>query len=134
LTNPSAGTNSIQVTISRAGGDYVMAGAMSFFGVDQTNPIDATASNSASSPNPSGTITPVNNNTLAIDNLYSGGNLGLSSSGWTNQYMTNDSVYGQSFGGAYKGPISPPSSQTDTWTSAYGQLWADAMATLKPAP
>jgi hypothetical protein len=56
----------------------------------------------------------------------------LNASTWSSKYVTNDGSGGQSFGGAYIGPISPASAQTDVWASSAAGVWADAIVTLKP--
>jgi hypothetical protein len=131
LTNPTPGTNNIMVTIP-AGGDYVVVGAISFVGVDQTMPVvNALVPNQGSSSTPNVTVSTVAND-LVLDVLGIDFNAKLATPSQTLQYN------GRSFFGALNdigaGSTQPAagSSVTMQWTLTDPDDWALGATVLKP--
>lgn len=129
LTNPEAGTNNVVVTLSTTTG--VVAGAVSFSGVDQTNPISNTAINSGGDPPASTLITTANANAWIIDTVASDTSSAMTATSpqverWDKQ-PTGVQLRG---GGSTKTAITP-GSQTMSWSSV--TKWAQVVAEIKPS-
>lgn len=65
LVDPPTGTNDVVVTLGSS--DEINAGAVSFTGVNQNNPIDASNTNTGKSKNPSVSVTTTTDNALLLD-------------------------------------------------------------------
>jgi hypothetical protein len=127
LKNPSSGTADIVVTMS--GASTVVVGAYSFFGVDQTNPIPTTITNSSTTNNPSTTI--INNNAYSwlLDSVTIA-STSLSNPTQTSQWNVQIAsvVSGASSSAAI---ISPNTSTTFGWISGTVGHWAQIAIEVK---
>jgi hypothetical protein len=140
--DPVSGTKPITVTLTGASEQWG-AGAVSFSGVDQNNPIDAhDGKASTGSPDPNISITTVADNAWLVDTMYS-----LADSGPHTADAPQDQRWSICFascpsasssdgtGGSTKGPVSPPGATTMSWFIGEGSS-PDVMSalSLKPAP
>lgn len=134
LKNPPAGSNTVSVAFSGAAGAILtfLSGAVSFSGVDQTNPNDATNGTTGFSMNATVNTTTVADNAWVVHNVSHFGTeattIGQGSSAWN--------VSGLSVTGAagYVGPKTPAGAQTTNWTWATNNRdWAISTLSLKPA-
>jgi len=130
LTNPTAGANSIVVNFNKTlSADGAVAGAVSFSGVDQTNPIPTTATSYGNGQNPSNSITTVNANASIIDTLArSAGALPSPNSPQVQRWSRGSG--GMSGAGSTK-DTTTAGSQTMSWTVSSSD-WAWAAAEIKP--
>jgi len=127
LVNPNTGTNQISMTMN-GNPDFGASGAVSFFGVDQDNPLDATGSAQASG-NPSTSITTVANGAMVVDAVYSR-NATLSV-GANQTQMYNISDPSERSAASYR-RFGAPGAQTMTWTGS--AVYTQSAASFKPAP
>lgn len=129
LVAPTLGSNTVSVILS--GATSAVAGAFSFTGVDQTNPLDGVPGYIfVSGNNPASvTITTVTNNAWVIDTLAANFAAAVGA-GQNQQWNANNVVTGA---GSTKGPISPAGSTTMSWTVGAPRRWALGAVALKPA-
>lgn len=135
LVNPTVGIANIQVTLS--GPTRAVVGAVSFYGVDQTNPIINNASNSGNSPSPSVTINTIVNNAWVLDVLASRENVNLTflpPGVQAYNLGTSAGANGVQAGGSYYGPVLTPSAVTMNWSLSSTQNWLIGAIVLKPSP
>ena len=129
LKNPTSGSADVVVTMS--GSSTVIVGAYSFFGVDQTNSIPTTVTNSDIANNPS--ITIINNNAFSwvLDSVV------VASTSLTNPTQTsrwNIQVIGVGDGASSSATtIQPNSSTTFGWTLGVVGSWAQIAIEVKAA-
>lgn len=138
LYNPPAGANNVVVTLTVS--DQVVAGALSFSGVDATTSIEASAQLTGNSTTPSVTITPLTNNAWIVDALAADkgvtASLGTESpvvaganrtSQWNQPLGTSITGYASLYG-----PLNPAASSTLTWSLASTKKWSYAAVALRP--
>lgn len=126
LKNPT-GAGNIVVTMS--GPTSVVVGAYAISGVDQTNPIPTTATNS-NSGNPTVSITTKYSNSLAVDSASIYGQSTLSSPTCTQGWDVN--IPNLITGASSYTVKSSPGSVTCSWTSSVGgNGWDDAAIEVK---
>ncbi len=143
LVNPNTGNNQVRVSLS--GNTQAVAGAVSFTGVDQGNPIDAgPVSNTGNNAAPTVNIATLSDNAFVIDTLGiflaalpdATANVGA---GQVSQW--NDRTTGGGGGtqhvrgaGSTEGPITPAGNVTMSWTLSAARSWAITAVALKPSP
>lgn len=134
LVNPAVGTGNIQVTLSSA--TRAVVGAVSFYGVDQINPIVNNTSNSGNSISPSVTINTIVNNAWVLDVLACRENVNLTflpPGAQAYNLGTSAGANGVQAGGSYYGPVSIPSSVTMNWSLSTTQNWLIGAIVLRPS-
>ncbi len=142
LVNPSTGSNTVAVTLAStlSASHGITAGAISFSGVDQTNPIDANTGNTdaVGSSSISDSITTVANNAWIVDVHASGSTdptapipTSPQTQDWAFASSTGSTDPGA--GGSDRGPITPPASTAMAWTLGASRKWAHSVASLKPS-
>ena len=130
LVDPTTGSNSVDVTLSAA--DDVVIGAISFLGVDQTNPIDVHNGNTGNSANPSVSLTTTVDDDLIVDVVGSLDGPLLAGLGQTQRWGLTE---GTTAGGGSTKTVGAPGLSTNTWTNFAGARdWAISAAALKPSP
>ncbi|MDD5474448.1 MAG: hypothetical protein PHU34_09935 [Candidatus Methanoperedens sp.] len=131
LANPAAGTNNVVVTFSTAiGSGGAVAGAVSFSGVDQTNPMSNTATGSGSGGTASTSITTVNANAWIIDTIVvTTANSPTAISPQVARWSTTVPS-GLIGGGGSTNITTNPGTQTMKWT--VNDKWAQVAAEIKP--
>lgn len=138
--NPVVGVNNVVVTLT--GNDQVIAGAMSFRGVNLTTPFDAPAqSSSANSATPAVTITPVTNDAWTVDVISANNSVTATLAAATpvvagalRSQQWNRAVGGNIRGAAaLYGPLNPAGAATLRWTLASGERWTMASVVLRPS-
>lgn len=142
LIGPSTGTNTIQVTLSTAagsGGPNVFAGATSFTGVDQVNPIDSAGTTQAGTSASTVTlnVTTANANAWIVDVVADKYNNGTptANSPQVAGYRSPNFAGSINGGTSYQGPVATPASTSDTWTVAGGgtqTAWSLAAFSINP--
>ena len=138
LVNPPVNTNNVVVSLT--GNDQVIAGAMSFTGVNLTTPFDAAGqTSSGNSSTPAITITPATNNAWIMDVMSANnsvtatmGTVTPAAAGAAHTQQWNLSV-GVSIRGAASlyGPINPAAATTTRWTLVSAQRWTMAAVALR---
>ena len=136
LVAPATGSNAIVVSWT-TNAVRLVAGSMSFTGVDQTNPIDSDNGATGSSTAPSVTLTTVAANAWGVDNL----GIRTSSSEtvtidvgdteverWNLLQVAN----GLRGSGSHRGPLVTPGSLVMSWTISGSRPWGISAASLKP--
>jgi hypothetical protein len=136
LTNPPSGANSIKITFSgQIGSDGATVGTVSLSGVDQNNPIGATATGGATSGNPSASITTINDNAWLIDTVaYDIQNdAATPGSGQNQQWQLNGgaSVGMEGFGSTKS--TNTHGSNSMSWTVSNSNNWGMVVVEIKPA-
>ena len=122
LLRPPSGTATVAVTLS--GSTSVMAGAVSFSGVDQTTPLGTAAVANGTSANPSVTVSS-GSRQLVIDVLASNGDAGALSAaaGQTEQWNGGTGTAGGDVRGG--GSTQPgAASVTMSWTLNASKSWS----------
>jgi Tfp pilus assembly protein PilX len=139
LANPATGSNNVEVDVtgSKTG---IVAGAISFTGVDQTTPVEASDFTQCGSGSPATTsVTTLTNNAWLVDILGATKSSSVSptGSGHTSAWsaatggMMSSRVLGAS---AYNGPQSPAGSYSVDWSlSSTPRNWCLGAAAIKPA-
>ncbi len=131
--NPTPGNNNVIVSLT--GNDQVVAGAMSFTGVNLTTPFDA-ASQTATNNSTAAAITstPVTNNAWILDVISANNSVAVTMTALANRTQQwNLSVGGNIRGAAsLYGPINPAGATTLQWTLANAQRWTMAAVALRP--
>jgi hypothetical protein len=122
------------VTISLGGNEEVSAGAISFFGVNTTTPLDVpVATSTGNSTAASVTITPVTDGAWIFDVMAVNNNNNVTPTAagqtWRWEYQVNNRVSGA---GSTIGPVSPAASRTPRWTWTGNDQWAHAAVALRP--
>lgn len=134
LIDPPVGTANVNVTLSAATG--VVGGALALSGVNQTTPIEATASNSDRSTTPNVSVMTLTGNAWVVDTVARFGAGTLTMTAATNRSEAwNTKITGKNqVGGAasYRGPISPPATVAMDWTWDANNHWAAAAVAVKP--
>ncbi|MEW6044057.1 MAG: hypothetical protein AB1608_07310 [Thermoproteota archaeon] len=129
LVNPDTGTHPVQMSLTIA--SAVTAGAISFTGVDQTNPIDAQNGATGTSSTPSVTLTTATDEAWIVDVV--GTQNGPMTPG-LGQAERWDVLQGSTRGAGSTEPTSSDGTFTSSWTNSAGsQNWAIIAAALKPA-
>lgn len=140
LVNPVAGVNNVVVSLT--GNDQVVAGAMSFRGVNLTVPFDVAAQSSrANSSTPAVTITPITNDAWMVDVMSANNsvtaNLGAVTpvvAGAVRIQQWNLAVGGSIRGtAALYGPLNPAGAATLGWTLTNNEQWTMASVALRPS-
>jgi hypothetical protein len=132
---PATGANNVVVTLSASA--RFVAGAVSFTGVDQTNPIDAFNSNSGSSNAPAVNVATVTDYAWVVDTLANRVNATAAAGAGQTQRWNNATGGGTNNvrgAGSTEGPKFPPGAVTMSWTLSSSQDWALTAAALKPVP
>jgi hypothetical protein len=130
LVNPPTGSNSVDVTLSAA--DDVVIGAMSFLGVDQTNPIDVHNGNTGLSANPLVTLTTTVDDDMIVDVV--GTLVGPLTAGFA-QMERWDLTQGTTNGGGSTRTAGASGLYTNSWFNSDGiRDWAISAAAIKPSP
>jgi hypothetical protein len=133
LNTATTGSHNVVVTMGGSVGG-IGSGAMSFTGVDQTSPIDATASNSGTG-NPSKAIVTVADNAWIAEGCLintSSASLAVNSS-QTQKWNVTDLTDGIQFAGGYRGPMTPAGSFTESWNAGTSTAnYVYSLISLKP--
>ena len=132
LVQPPSGTNTVSVTLDGTPWAWY-AGAISYTGVNQTVPMDATpVGTSGLSGTPSATITTVTDGAVVVDGFcyyYYNTLTPNNTQNWNNV----DSWYYDVFGSQRTGPISPARAVTLTWSGAeQAAHWSQTVVALRP--
>ncbi|KPJ58335.1 MAG: hypothetical protein AMJ46_14330 [Latescibacteria bacterium DG_63] len=135
LLSPPSGTNDIVVTYS--GTPYLSGGgAVSFFNVDQTSPIDAHdgVAGAAATTTPGVTITTITDGAWVVDNLCLREATGTTAAGAGQTERWNRDVGGIVTAGSTEGPVATAGDVTMDWTTGSGnEGYSMSVAALKPA-
>lgn len=135
LLNPTAGAHNVVVTISATigTGDYMIAFARSYSGVDQTNPIDSQSATSqvvtGSHSSHSVSTTTVAKNAWGIDVLTSGSTTAPTVIGSEANALTTTPVINQYYASADLGPIATPGATSMGWNTSTNAV-ASAMTVI----
>jgi arylsulfatase A-like enzyme len=125
------------ITVTMAGsigsGNALVAGALSFAGVDQNSPIDAFTSSIVTGTHSShtGSVATVTPNAWLVDTIMAGGTTGSPAGSQTPAWAT----YNAGFGGAsYRGPIPSTGPASASWTfGSSGAASSQIVVALRPA-
>lgn len=129
LVNPDTGTHPVRLSLALA--TAVTAGAISFTGVDQTNPIDAQNGATGTSNTPAVTLTTTTDETWIVDVV--GTQNGPMTPG-VGQAERWDTLQGSTRGAGSTEFTSTDGTFTSSWTNSAGSNnWAIVAAALKPA-
>ncbi len=129
LVNPDTGTHPVRLSLTLA--TAVTAGAISFTGVDQTNPIDAQNGATGTSNTPAVTLTTTTDETWVVDVV--GTQNGPMTPG-VGQAERWDTLQGSTIGAGSTEFTSTDGTFTSSWTNSAGSNnWAIVAAALKPA-
>lgn len=128
LKNPASGSADIDVDMST--GSTVIVGAYSFFGVDQTNPVPTTATNSDIVGDPSVMITNSNAYSWVLDSVVIAS---TSLSNPTQNSQWNIQVIGTDDGASSSATVTQPNTSTTFgWTAgAVGVHWTQVAIEVK---
>lgn len=141
LVAPATGANNVVVTLD--GQAKTACGAMSFGGVDQTSPIEASNSATGTSATPSVSVSTATNNAWVVDatafrssgNAKPTGAAGLWQterwSGYTESGGSSVNIRGK---GSHEGPKSPAGAVVIDWSLSASDDWSSVAAALKPTP
>lgn len=136
LANPPTGANNVVASFSENISVSGTGAAMSFTGVDQADPVEATGSDEAVNSGPvlaEAIVTFATNNTWLVDGLYHLDNPPLvpdpSQTARSNRGVNGS---GDSVGASTKGPVAPPSGSM-SWSSSVSAFWAIAAVALREA-
>lgn len=135
VKNPTSGTHNIVVTYDRSV-DRTVIGGISFQGVDQTSPIDATAGDANTAGVPFDvTITTVADNAWLVNALFTAHDTALSPDHGETTWWNISTANTDQAVAAYKGPITPAGATVTGWSDANTGADEGAMAviSLKPA-
>lgn len=136
LVAPASGANTVSVTHTGSVTTSV-AYAITLAGVDQANPLDATASNHALgvTTSVSNNITTVADNAWIIDGIYQ--KIGTALTRGANQTLIAAETFpnggGDTADTSYKGPVTPAGSTAMAWSWSGTDDYAQALASFKPA-
>jgi hypothetical protein len=134
LNTTVTGSQNVVVTMGGTCGG-IGCGAMSFTGVDQASPIDASTAQSGTG-SPSKAITTVADNAFIAEGCLintSAASLAVNSS-QTQKWNVTDLTDGIQFAGGYRGPMSPATSYTESWNAgASSANYVYSLISLKPA-
>jgi len=130
LVDPPTGSNSVDVTLSAV--DDVVIGAMSFLGVDQTNPIDVHNGNTGSDANPTVSLTTTIDDDVIVDVV---GTLTGPLIVLFPQTERWDLTEGTTNGGGSTRAPGVAGLYTNVWSNLAGPNdWAISAAAIKPSP
>ena len=125
------GTANIVVTMG--GMTDAVVGAYSLAGVNQTDPVPTTATNSAASGNPTISLTTQYSNSWVLDSPAIYGGSSLSSPTCTQQWNHNVSLISVT-GASSNKTVATPGSVSCTWTNSHGgNGWDDAAVEIRAA-
>lgn len=131
LANPASGANNVSATIVGATDDRKFR-SVSYTGVDQASPLDASNSASAGTGNPSVAVTTIADNCWVQDAVAKFGT-GVATVGGGQTAVMND-VTGNTLGaGSYEGSKTPAGSVTMDWTQASANDWVSVAMSFKPS-
>lgn len=125
ITAPTTGTNTVSVSLSGATA-YPMGTTISFTGVDQTTPIEATNTATGNSTTPSLTVTTTTNNCLVLDAIgirTDSGDVTLTVNGSQTQ-RSNHSMSSQERQGTSTELKSTAGAVSMDWTLSGSRNWA----------
>jgi len=130
LKNPSTGSNT--VAISTNAGEYIGSGAISLKGVDQTTPVEVTASDRNSSQNvtPTVSITTQSSNSLVIDCVAYTSPTITTGSGQTDRWKQDSCSY---YGAGSSESKETAGAVTMDWTISNSNWWAISAIAVKEA-
>jgi archaellum component FlaF (FlaF/FlaG flagellin family) len=128
LVNPSTGTNTVSITLAAV--TNVAAGAVSFTGVNQTDPIDVSNSATGTSLTPSVSLTTTTDEAWIIDVV--GTNGGTITTG-TGQVERWNVIQGAARGAGSTEFTSSSGTFTMSWEKSTSSNWAIIAAALRPA-
>ena len=135
MVAPPVGTYQVNVTFNPSPNIKNIIGSYSFYNVDQNNPIDSTATGTASTSTASTTITTGTQNCMVVDSVWNGA-IGRTFTS-TTPGATQDWSVAASLGdsaGSHVGPISG-NSQTMSWSIAGATAqWVQFVTALKQVP
>lgn len=135
LVNPSTGVNSIAVTMGGTIDVAAFGGAGSFFGVNQTTPVNTSTSSSGIDIDATVNITPTVNNSWTVDYIYDRDDTGMTvGSNQTQMFNTNFTAGGvtDNAGMSRRGPINPAALVTDHWTTSNSEDYVISVLALNP--
>jgi hypothetical protein len=132
---PDSGTHNVVVTF---GGTISLgaAGAITFTGADQTEPVDVVTGDNAANEDPLSTsITTITDNSYVVDccaYVFGGGNA-LAVGGTQTEVYNVELNTSRDSGGSYEGPVTPAGAQAMVWDSASGVgNGCHSLVTVKP--
>jgi len=134
--NPATGSNSsVVVTLSADADAEVVAGSVSFTGVNnQGNPIDASNSTTGTGNTATVSLTTVANNAWVLDTLARQGRNPDPAPVMTGQTVRWNAGTGDIRGaGSTRGPMTPPAPVTMSWNWGPPRLWSLTAVALRPA-
>ena len=130
LVDPPTGSNSVDVTLSAA--DDVVIGAISFLGVDQTNPIDVHNGNTGNSNTPSVSLTTISDDDIIVDVVGTLDGPLFAAIGQTERW---DLTEGTTNGAGSTKNAGASGLNLNSWFNLAGvRDWAISAAALKPSP
>jgi hypothetical protein len=134
LNTTVTGSHNVIVTM---GGtcNGIGCGAMSFTGVDQVSPIDASTSATGTGSPSKAIVTVADNAFIAEGCLINTGSASLAvNSSQTQKWNVLDSVDGIQFAGGYRGPMTPAGSYTESWNAGVSSAnYVYSLISLKPS-
>lgn len=132
LKAPATGANNIVVSFT---GTVAVAGVVgaSFFGVDQTSPIDANNGNTGLTTSISASITVVASNSWLVDILYSRSSTLTKNASQTELANFGVNTNDDRVGSSYKPNVSSGSRTMDWTESNDGNDWTISVVSLAPA-
>ncbi|MDE2098525.1 MAG: hypothetical protein KGL39_14825 [Patescibacteria group bacterium] len=133
LVNPATGTHDITVTYSASqfvGTDFAAA---SFAGVDQTTPIDASASSTGSGTSLSASITTTAANDMLVDAAGSMSSNGAATAGAGQTVIYQYTQFGSDNGAYSYKAVSTAGSYSMSWSGFANFPWVELVVALKPA-
>jgi hypothetical protein len=135
LNPPSGQSGTIAVTFSSSVSSGIVAGAVNFYGVNQTSPLGTP--NGAYSPSNNMTVTVsltgLNGDELVFDNVFLGGNPPATLTVGAGQTQLWNANVGNARGASSTEQASG-SSVTMSWTAASNSMWVTAAVPINPAP
>ncbi len=119
LANPSSGSNTVSVTVT-GDTDAIKLNAATFTGITQSSPIDANATATGGSGNPSVSLTTATANDLIVATLSRYSTTGATS----NRTSLYNDITGSTLGASSYQLATSTGSYTDTYTGSVGQDWS----------
>lgn len=135
LVDPPTGAANIVLTLSAAP-NRLAAGAVSFTGVDQTTPIEASATAQGGNSTPSVAVTTLTNGAWLVDSLAVRRNVVAAPSAaqtalWN--FASGNGGNGVQGAGSFRGPLTPAGPYTMSWTLNNNRSWALGAIAIRPA-
>ena len=133
-TNPASGANNVVVNLSGTSAGSCVVSAISFTGVDQTDCVEADATNIGTNDSPTVNITTINNNALVVDGVTARRQTaGATAGGGQTERLDTLFTYPSFSGSALVStePKATAGSVTMSWSISQGQNWAIVAIAMK---